>query len=571
MKMKRHEKVEKTTGFSKYPAFIYLIIISVLFVTNYNRIFDGKFDMNGDNIVYYSLGKSLAEGKGFTNVIGFEETPHGHFPPGYPAFISVLMKSGINSIHSIKVANGFLLYFSLLLLFFIFSDLSKNNLIAFTATAFVAYHSQLLRFATIMMSEMLYVFLTALIILIVLKWNVQTAFSERRKLWRDIAVILLLSASLAYLYFVRTIGIALILAVLFYYGVILIQYLIQIVQNRKIIEKYKKNKVLLIKYASICCIVFISLLAPKMAWDARNIKCFGRAGSNYVSQFMAKEGGGKMETLADWQERLKNNSSNYIAKFIPTAVFNSFPDTEKELTAIDWIKGLIFILLMIFALYKSGKKGLALLFYLGLTFCVLATYIETYAGHRHMTPTMPFLIFLFLYGCYGFAELLAGKFLKVKKSRIYTVSLSVAVCIIFLIAVQPVYAKSMKEIELQAKYKTYNQFNTSPSFFEFLQAADWIKKNTPDTARIACRKPEIFYISTAGRKCSGILYYATPEEVLNHFEENKIDYVIIDWWFRHAYHTIVPCIQKYNDRFRIVHQIDGNNNQPATYVVRFLH
>jgi hypothetical protein len=571
MEIKRQKKVEKKIDFSKLLTVIYLIIISVLFIANYNGIFDEKFDMNGDNINYYSLGKSLAAGNGYTNTMGYEESPHGHFPPGYPAFISVLMKSGISSIHAIKVANGFLLYFSLILLFFIFTGLSGNNLIAFTATAFVAYHSGLLRFATIMMSEMLYIFLTALIILIVLKWNVGTIFSERKKLWRDIAAILLLSASLAYLYFVRTIGISLILAVLLYYGIIFIQYAVKTVKNRKIVEKYKENKVLLIKYASICGVVLISLLAPKMAWDARNIKCLGHAGSNYAGVFMSKGGGEKMETLADWQERLKNNTTNYITRFIPTAVFNSSPDTGKELTSGDWAKGLIFILLMFFALYKSGKKGLVLFFYSGLTFCVLAAYSETYAGHRYMTPVMPFLIFLFLYGCYELAKLLIGKFFKIKETQIYVVSLSVAVCAIFSLIAQPIYAESIKEIKLQAKYKTYNQFNATLPFLEFLQAADWIKKNIPDTARIACRKPEIFYISTSGGKCAGIPYYGTPEDVLKSFEENRTDYVIIDWWFGHAYRTVIPCIQKYGDRFRVVHQIGGYNNQPATYVVQVLH
>ncbi|MDR1631901.1 MAG: hypothetical protein LBR97_03320 [Dysgonamonadaceae bacterium] len=572
MKTKQQKQVEKKADWSRFLVLIYLIIISILFIANYNRIFDEKIDMNGDNIVYYSLGKSLADGKGYINTIGFEETPHGHFPPGYPAFISVLMKAGISSIHAIKVANGFLLYFSLMLLFFIFADLSKNNLIAFTATAFLAYHSQLLRFATIMMSEILYIFVTALIILIVLKWNVKTIFAERKKLWRDISLIILLSASLAYLYFVRTIGVSLMLAVLFYYGIIFIQSLIKYFRIRWNDSGLPTKQAMteMVKYAAICGVALISLLAPKMAWDARNIKCFGRAGSNYTSVFLQKEGGGQMETLADWLERLKNNPTNYITNFIPTAIFNSLPDTEKP-TLGDWLKGLIFTALMFFALYKSGKKGLVLFLYLGFTFCVLFAYTEIYAGHRHMTPTMPFLVFLFLYGCFEFVKLLIDKYFKVKESKIYAISLSVLVCAIFSLVAQPIYAESMKGIELQAKYKTYNQFNATPSFVQFLQAADWIKGNIPATARIACRKPEIFHIFTDGRKCGNFPFYATPEDILKGFEENKIDYVIIDWWFRHAYHTVVPCIQKYSDKFVVVHQIGGADNQPATYVVRFLH
>ncbi|MDR1542851.1 MAG: hypothetical protein LBS50_00275, partial [Prevotellaceae bacterium] len=287
---------------------IYLVVISIVFFASYNRIFDEKFDMNGDNIYYYSLGKALADGKGFTNIIGYDETPHGHFPPGYPAFISVLMKMGVNSIHAIKVANGFLLYFSLILLFFIFAHLSKNNIIAFTATVLCTLHAQLLRFSTIMMSESLYIFLSALIIFIVLKWDIKKAFpfgkGEKfftRTIWRDIIAIILLSASLAYIYFVRTMGVSLILAVLLYYGIILIWHLIQYFKNFSVItEKSLRTKSAKTKkYIIIYCILLISFFAAKWSWDARNVECFGKSGTSYVNDFMKKEGGNKMETLAD--------------------------------------------------------------------------------------------------------------------------------------------------------------------------------------------------------------------------------------------------------------------------------
>jgi hypothetical protein len=565
------KKQQQKIDFSKIIVLIYLAVISILFVSNYNRIFDEKFDMNGDNIYYYSLGKALSDGKGFTNVIGYDQTPHGHFPPGYPAFVSVLMKMGINSIHALKVANGFLLCFSLILLFFIFAHLSKNNLIAFAATAFAASHAQLLRFATIMMSEMLYIFVAAVIIFIVLKWNVKTAFAEKKKLWRDIAVILLLSTSLSYIYFVRTMGVSLILAVAFYYGIILISYLAKTIKSRKNIEVFATNKNITIRYAILCCIVLLSFFSAKWSWDARNIECFGKTGTSYVNDFMKKEGGGKMETLADWQERLKNNATSYIAKYIPASVFyvHNYAPTDKKASDGEWFKGFVFIMLMLFALYKSGTKGLLLLFYIGITFGVLLFYTEVYTGHRYMTPIMPFLIFLFIYGCYEAAKLLIDKILKIKESRIYINILSAAICGGFFFIAQPTYAKSIKEIELQAKFKTYNQYNAHPAFLEFLQAADWCKQNLPDTARVASRKPEIFYISTNGKTCGGFPQYASPEEVLASFEKNKINYVVIDWWFRHAYATVVPCIQKYSDRFRIINQIGGTNGQPATYIVQF--
>ena len=55
-------------------------IITCVFVFNYIQIFDFKPDLNGDNVYYYSLGKALASGQGYTNIMFLEESPHSHFP-----------------------------------------------------------------------------------------------------------------------------------------------------------------------------------------------------------------------------------------------------------------------------------------------------------------------------------------------------------------------------------------------------------------------------------------------------------------------------------------------------------
>ena len=66
--------------------YLCLAIIVCVFVVNYLEIFDFKPDLNGDNVYYYALGRAIAAGKGYTNIMFLEETPHSHFPPGYPLF-----------------------------------------------------------------------------------------------------------------------------------------------------------------------------------------------------------------------------------------------------------------------------------------------------------------------------------------------------------------------------------------------------------------------------------------------------------------------------------------------------
>jgi len=76
-------------------------------------------DNNGDNIYYFALGKALSEGLGYSNSMGYEVTPHNHFPPGYPYFVSKIIKVFGDNIETVKKANGFLMYGSVILLFFV--------------------------------------------------------------------------------------------------------------------------------------------------------------------------------------------------------------------------------------------------------------------------------------------------------------------------------------------------------------------------------------------------------------------------------------------------------------------
>ena len=104
--------MEKKTNYSIQTlldsrSFLYvlLFIVTICFVSTYTKIYDVKLDMNGDNIHYYALGKALAEGKGFTNTISFSETPHTHFPPGYPVFVAGVMKFFPDNINAVKIVH----------------------------------------------------------------------------------------------------------------------------------------------------------------------------------------------------------------------------------------------------------------------------------------------------------------------------------------------------------------------------------------------------------------------------------------------------------------------------------
>ena len=557
---------EKKPFPKKYIHWACLVVLAFIFFHNYSRTFDEKIDLNGDNIVYYSLGKAISDGKGFTDVISFSETPHTHFPPGYPFFIAGLMKMGIGSIHAVKVANGVLLFLSMILFFYLFLIASKNTIVAFTATAFGVLQTSVLRFATIMMSETLFIFFSLIVLLIVLNWKVEQAFVKKWKSWKDLLILCLLLGSLSYLYFIRTMGVSLMLAVILYYGILF---------GKAILRKSRKSDIR--KYGLLFVLVIFALLVPKFAWDIRN-HSVGKGQSDYVGDLKKKPDGKVMSTTADWRDRIINNAKTYTAQWVPSAIFNYEADVSQAPTSKDWLKGIIIALLLLFGVYKLRKGSLLLFLYIGITMGVLLVWPEQFGGWRYMTPIIPLLIFMFIYGMYAALDWIVSKLMQQKENmpQWSPVAVSLAACLFFTWMSYPAYAASIKNAEVMAKFKDYTKVNSSPEFSEYLQAIRWVKSNTPDTTRVTTRKPEIFYIYSGGRPSAYFPFYATPEEVINFLTQNNIRYIIIDRWFRHAYLTIIPAVQKYQEKFRIVAQFGETDKKdqagqpmPLTYVVEF--
>lgn len=546
-----------------------LLIISVFFIYHYTQVFDYKPDMNGDNIYYYSLGKALAEGEGFSNTMSFEKTPHTHFPPGYPLFIAGIMKIFPDSIEAIKIANGILLYFSILLLFFLLKKITGNFIIPLISCVFCTVQAEILDFATMMMSEMLYLFLT-IVVLYLLSYLEYPAFTRWKKI-KQIGCISILVFCFNYIYFVRTMGTSLILAVLLYYGVLAFRSFIGWYKVRKStpssVTKEKKNKLFGILF--IWLLLTLSFLVCKTAWDIRD-RSVGKAGSNYTSNFLKKTDGQTMSGWNDWSVRLKNNTTDYITRWMPASIFQTDPYNHNKATSGDWVKGLLCLGLMLVGLIKLKKLGLLLFFYLGATFGVLLLYPEQFGGFRYMIAVIPFLIFLFLYGLTQSLYSIGARFFK--KNRPFNQYAIVTACFAAL-AIFPLSLKALVPQKQMAKYKTWNARCAGIPFAEYLTAIEWCKNNLPDTARVICRKPELFYLYSGGRKASGFPQFGKPEEIYQYLVSCKATHVIIDHWFRHAFVTLYPLISThYPENFKFLCQVGGGEGQtkePPTLIFEF--
>lgn len=541
-------------------------IITCVFVFNYIQIFDFKPDLNGDNVYYYALGKALASGQGYTNIMFLEESPHSHFPPGYPLFTALILLF-FKSYTALKIANGVLFGLSILLLFFLTKRISGNLLLALLTCLLCCMQQAMLRYSTIVMSEMLFTFLTMGVLYLFSLLDTDRLFSKDRPR-RQILYFAGIIIGLNYIYFVRTMGTSIIIAAILYMLLICGQKALEWLKSKRENSDARiihLNKRALTSNLLTLCIIIATFAGAKTAWDFRN-KSIGVTQSDYLKDFKKKPKGQTMETFSDWTERMQNNLVSYIGKWIPTAVISDEPAFDQKITRTDLIKGTCIVILMILGLITLPHMKLLLFLYIGITMAVLMVWPEQYAGHRYFIGIIPLFIFLFLNGCVEGLRLLVKKMPETKFTRLIPTGGMVIVSLFLF----PHYAKALKPQQNFATYKVWNERIADAAFVEYIYAINWCKKNLPEDARIACRKPELFYLFSGGRKSTSFPQYATPEDLLNTFKEKNLSHVIIDRWFRHGYVTVYPMVQKYPTHFKPLIQIGQNTKkQLPTLIFQF--
>ena len=193
--------------------YIPLLAVVLAFTAVYAFCFDAKLDLNGDNASYIQLARNLSHGLGYSNVAPDGITPAGHFPPGYPFFLALFMWVGIDNLVFFKILNGLLLLFSIVALFALSRRLSGNNVaVATTAALLTCFSPHLMHFASMAMSEMLYLACVVLAFAALYRYAVQQPASFYRSPWFYAA---LLAAGAAY--YIRTVGASILFAVLLFF------------------------------------------------------------------------------------------------------------------------------------------------------------------------------------------------------------------------------------------------------------------------------------------------------------------------------------------------------------------
>jgi len=531
-------------------------IIVASFIVNYISIFDKKMDMNGDNYVYYILAHSISQGNGYSLNLTNTPDPHLHFPPGYPAFLAPFMLIFNNNIVALKIINGVLLILSLLLLYVIIhkTKIDGADFLAFIACILCTFHPILLRWSTILMSEMLFLFLSMAIIAICQDIDIEKLKGGSKK---QIILLAALCALIIYSYLTRTIGLSLIIAVILSFCII---------GFKEFLKKNRKNAAFAL---GVSLAVTISLLAGRTAWDIRNHKVSPDYKSGYLADFVRKEASDeKMTTIGDWADRIGTNTKNFITYYIPKSLTKSeecviFYNEIPAPNAWNWLFGILMIAIISFGLFHCLGLSWLMFLYTLITFSVLMLYQKQFSGTRYFVPLLPILIAGMTIGIFSLCKALTKKVFK-KKTALVAAGL---VLIIVAIPLSKLYVRNQKYDRDVAELSSYLELPEDNPFRNYLIASEAFSELSNDVVT-ACRKPEIFNVQSNFHKCIGIPRSGSPEEIIKYLRDNGAHFIIYDNWFPTSYKVLYPTLVEFPEQFELSAQIGKGTG--SAMILRFI-
>lgn len=554
--------------------FLYLFILGFVFFKTYDRIFDKKVHLGGDNAGYYIYGKSIAKGEGYRAIHTKDKVKGNHFPPGYPALIAVVMKTFSGKIDTIKSANGFFLLAALIALFFLFRALTKSIHLSFIACLFTLLNFHMLEYSTIMMSEIPFVLFSVLSLLLFVLTDFSKAFYKNWKF-------LLFVAVLTFAFYIRTLGVSLVISFT----------LILLFQKRW-------------TYAGALLVGFVLLVSP---WQIRS---HSLGGNSYVNQLLRKNPYrpemGKME-FKDWPKRFEMNAKRYFALEITNSVLpfeaidykqcvkqlkkesgveviavtaadsaavkkaqeakpltleekkenaakRGLPNSKVEIESTDYVLTIILLILMAIGLARMRDHWILIGLYLAGTFGILFLWPEAWFGIRFMLPVVPILIILTLHGIVQIPYIISE---RMKKDEPWIIGVIVPFVLLF--GLYGSFDERIGELEKRAKGIYVNKFKN------YFDIAAWSNKNLPRDAVVTCRKGQLFYLYS-NRWVTGFKNTLDKEELIEKLEENDVTHVVLDQLgYSSTSRYLYPAIKKYPGKFKVIHQLKN----PDTYIMKF--
>ena len=509
----------------KYLPFL---LMAVVFFAVYQYCFDSKLDLNGDNASYIQLARTLSDGHGYSNVSPSGFTPASHFPPGYPVFLAFFVSLGLDNLIFFKVLNGILLFASLIALFGLSRRLSGHTTVALTAMLLACFSPHLMHFASMAMSEMLYLACTVAAFVALYFYAVRKPSAFYCSPWFYAA---LLAAGAAY--YVRTVGASILFAVVLFF----------------LFRKEWK--------ASIAAVGGIVLML--LPWSLRNAAC--GIESRYFGTIM---------TVNPWRPEMGTVSSvgemfsKMITNFDET-VLKGFREILFPFLSIDYqhpsgftgiVAGLLVLAVVVYGCWTLGGKNLRFPF-LGFLLANIGLFALWHGGNgsRYVVPVAPFLFLFFYFGLYDLIVWVGRRFFK----KSFDVVLSGRwVYLLLLLAIPMMTPVSAQSASARRPFP--------PAYRNYFELAKAMEKQLPAGAGVACRKPELFSYFAPSHFPMRYLFSQNADAVVADLVKNKVDYVILEQLgYSSTPLYLYPAIQKNPELFPVVSRLPA----PDTYLLKF--
>lgn len=478
------------------PNLIALALLSLWFAGLYSWSFDAKIDLNGDNVAYIALGKSLAQGSGY-RIISEPNAPlDNHFPPGYPFLLSLLMRIS-DSLTFLKVANGLLFLLALFLFYLLLRQLQWPFLLSLGTAMLLGANSHLLRYSTIVMSEI--PFLTCSIALFYL-----FSLSPQELSWKTprFGAILLLVVAAIYL---RTAGIALLFGVLFHL----------------ILSKQWKS-------GGILLLGSLLLLLP---WQLRSA---GVPGDSYSSQLLMvnpyREELGTVGIPELWN-RFIANLTRYIHAEIPSGMLPFF-DVSYKGEFSEWMIGLLLIALVLWGLWKLPRGRSLVGGVLSGSFGILLLWPEVWNGVRFLLGVLPLLVMLAIWGLFDL----------IRRISPHAVAIPMVMALLLLFTLKPLHAMAQKDYP--------------PVWKNYIRIAEWVKENVPSSVVVIARKPTLFWY-WSGHASTNYRMTLDAEALVAHIDSVGAELVVYEQLgYASTHRNLYPALVKYKERFPLLLHTD---------------
>ncbi len=502
---------------------VYIVALLVVIVQVYNKVYDKKLYLGGDNAVYYINAKAFMEGKGYTNIHQPSQEPANHYPPGYSFISAGVMTVFGDDIEVMNKANGFFLFGSMVLLYFILISLTGNKHLSFVITLLSALNLHLLNFSTIAMSEIPFLFTSLATVLFLMRINKDEFSFKDYNFW---LMLFFMMAS----YYIRTAGISLV-------GGVILYFLFE--------RKWK--------LAGISAAVFILLALP---WYLRSKSLGGGSYEHQLSMVNPyRPELGKMEGK-NWITRVEKNVKRYVSMEIPSAVMcykienynKSKPEDHK------WAFGIFLSLLGILGLFTLKKYRWLVIAYLVGTAFIVALWPDAWYGTRFILPAIPFIYLLLILPVYEGLNWLGN---KIKLSENFRIVFLPFIFLAF------IYVEKGGIKYLQA----YAKGMMNPAYTNYFELAKFAKKNLPKDAVVVCRKPELFFLY-ADRRVTNFLNSNNADSLINNMKEVGATHLVIEQLgFGSTGRYLYPAVQKNPEKFKLVKQMKN----PDTYLFEINH